>query len=223
MHYELHWEILITQTPFILEGLWATLWISVISMVLALTVGVFIVFFRISRYRPFRYAAIAWIEFWRGVPLLVSLIWFTYGIAAILGIRFNPYVAGVLILGLNAAAYQAEIYRSGIGAVPKGQHEASRSLGLSYGKTMRFVILPQTLRIVLPPTVNNFVTLIKNSVLVSVIGIYELMLITQQLVSNTFRPFELYTVMAAIFLLIILFFSWLGAIAERWSKRSGKL
>jgi His/Glu/Gln/Arg/opine family amino acid ABC transporter permease subunit len=223
MRYELHWEILITQTPFILEGLWTTLWISVTSMALALIFGIFIVLFRISRRRSFRYVAITWIEFWRGIPLLVALVWFTYGIAAIIGIRFDPYIAGILILGLNAAAYQAEIYRAGIEALPKGQHEASRSLGLSYRKTMRFVILPQAFRIILPPTVNNFVTLIKNSVLVSVIGIYELMLITQQVVSNTFRPFELYTVMAAIFLLIILFFSWLGGIAERWSKRAGTL
>jgi His/Glu/Gln/Arg/opine family amino acid ABC transporter permease subunit len=184
-------------------------------MFLAMAIGLFLAICQLSSIRPIRYVAILWMEFWRGVPLLVLLIWFFYGVGALLGIDWSPWFAGAVILSLNYGAYLSEIYRAGINAIPTGQRQAAKALGLSNWLVLRLIIVPQAFRITIPPLINNFVGLLKDSSLVSVIGLFDLMRMTQQAVTYTYRPFELYTVATIIYLVMIVAASAFGRLVER--------
>jgi His/Glu/Gln/Arg/opine family amino acid ABC transporter permease subunit len=190
-------------------------------MALAIVFGILLALLRLSRFRLLRWVAGAWMEFWRGVPVLVLLIWLFYGIGAFFGLGWSPWLAGTLILAFVYGAYLSEVYRAGIEAVPRGQRQAARALGFSNAKTMRHVVVPQALRITVPPVVNNFVGLLKDSALVSVIGLFDLMRMTQQAVTYTYRPFELYTVATGMYLVGILSISSLGQWLERRVRIAG--
>ena len=146
---------------------------------------------------PFR--LFAWL--FMGTPLLLQLFLIYFGLIEI-GIDLAPFVAGVIGLGLHFAVYNADIIESGIRAVDKGQHEGARTLGLSKGQTIRKIVVPQALRSVLPPIGNNMIALLKDSALVSIIGVAELTLASQLAISKTFRPFEFYLAAAAFYYVI---------------------
>lgn len=187
--------------PILAKGAWTTLKISVASMILAVVVGLILALMRMYGNFIFRWSAIAYIELVRGTPLLIQLFFIFYALPHV-GIKFSPFVAAILGLGLNYAAYEAENYRAGIQAIPKAQIEAATALGFTRRHTLRYVILPQASRIVLPPITNDFISLLKDSSLVSVITMVELTKLYGQLAS-TYYDFLGTGIMVAIFYLLL--------------------
>lgn len=200
MGYDFHFEAVFQQWQWIARGLAMTLYISVASMALALVLGLAVALCSLSRIGPLRFAAHVYVQVFRGIPLLVFIIWMYYGVSMVVGINFNPITAGILCFTLQYGSWLSEIYRGGIQAVGRGQREAALSLGLSDPQTFGSVVLPQAIRIVLPGIANMFVGMVKDSSLVSVIGVFELMRQAQLAASLTFRPFEFYTVTAAVYI-----------------------
>ena len=154
---------------FLLPTVPATLKITLLSFALALFLGILVGMVRMSRRFPWTWLGRAWVDGIRGVPLLVLIFFVYFGLGRVLNLP--QFVAGVLAIGICYSAYVGETVRAGIQAVPRGQWEAARSLGLSYPRTMRHVVLPQAARIVIPPVVNDFIACLKDSSLVSIIGL----------------------------------------------------
>ncbi len=180
-----------------------TLLLALFTVIIGVCIGLVLVLGRISTKRYFRFAASFYVEFIRGTPILVQLFIIYYGlpflgitfydneaVSSIIGIGLAEFIPGVIALGINSGAYVCEIFRSGIQSVDKGQTEAARSLGLSQRQTMQHVVFPQALRTALPALGNEFVVVIKESSIVSVIGIADLMYKANVIRGNTFLPFE---------------------------------
>lgn len=187
--------------PPLLKGALVTIEVSLLAFALALALGLLLGVARLSRIWPLRWLAAAYIQFIRGTPLLLQLF-VIYYVLPYGGVVLPPFIAGVAGLSINYAAYMAEVFRSGIGAVPAGQWEAASALGMSRGLMMRRIILPQAVRIIIPALGNFFVSIFKDSSLVSVITMRDLMLSGQLLASATFRHFEIFTLVALIYFAI---------------------
>ncbi len=184
----------------LLQGLWVTLWLSAASSIVALVVGLFAGLARLSKNYTLRSLAGIYVEIIRGTPLLVQIYIAYYFIGRIYGLDRN--ICGIMALGLFAGAYVAEIIRAGIQAIPKGQSEAARSLGMTSMQTMLDIILPQAFKKILPPMAGQFISLIKDSSLVSIIAITDLTKAGREIVSSTFATFEVWLVVAAMYFLI---------------------
>ncbi|WP_088893674.1 ABC transporter permease subunit [Leptolyngbya ohadii] len=200
---------IVNAMPALLAGALITIILAAISVILGLVLGSLIAIARLSHTKPIRWAARAYIDFFRGTPLLVQLFMVYFGIPALLqglGLQFSfdRFFAAVLALSLNAAAYMAEIVRGGIQSIETGQTEAAQSLGMDSTQTMRHIIFPQALRRMLPPLGNEFITLLKDTSLVAVIGFEELFRQGQLIVATTYRPFEIYAAVALIYLVLTL-------------------
>jgi len=189
---------LVTFLPTLLKGAGITVGISVVSMAIAATLGLFLTLVRLYGTRWMAAFATAYIEFYRGTPLLVQLYILYYGLPNI-GITLSPLAAAFIGLGMCYAAYEAELYRAGINAVPKGQMESALSLGMSRNRALRWVVLPQALRIATPGITNDFIALFKDSSLVSVIAMVELTKTYNILAATTLRFFELGLVVAILY------------------------
>jgi ectoine/hydroxyectoine ABC transporter permease protein EhuD len=193
-----NFELIKEVTPMLLKGAILTVEITFCAMLLALVVGLFLGLGRISK-NKFIYAGVtSYIEVIRGTPLLVQLFIIYYALPDY-GIYLSPFLAGTVGLGMCYAAYVAEIYRSGIQAIPKGQTEAALSLGMRKRKAMRRIILPQAIKIILPTITNNFISMLKDSSLCSVITVVELMRRAQIIVASNFRTMEVYLLVAFIY------------------------
>lgn len=203
-----------TLLPPLADGVVVTVTVSLLSYLFALGLGLLVGLARMSRYWPIRLIADLYIQFIRGTPLLLQLF-FLYYVLPYAGIVLSPFVAGVLGLSLNYSAYMAEVFRSGVAAVPKGQSEAGMSLALTHVQLMRFVVIPQAIRIVVPPIGNFFVAIFKDSALVSVITMKDLMFSGQLLASSTFRHVEIFTLVAIIYLML----SYPAAKLVEWVER----
>ncbi len=204
--------------PLFLEGAALTLATSLLAMALAVLLGVSLALSRRHGPAPLRWLAVAYTEFFRGTPLLIQLTMIYFGLPE-LGVKLDPFVAGVLALGLNYAAAEAENYRAGLESVPSGQHEAATVLGLSTAQTLRHVIAPQALRIALPPMTNDFIALLKDSSLVSIVTLTELTKTYVNLASSTRDHLGLGVLVAGLYLLLGLPFARLARLAERWFGR----
>jgi ectoine/hydroxyectoine ABC transporter permease protein EhuD len=187
--------------PYLLVGAMTTIELTILSMALALVAGLALALMRLSRSPLLRSLSGAYIEIIRGTPLLVQLFIIYYGLPQY-GIRLEAFTAGVIGLSINYSAYLAEVYRAGILAIDKGQWEAGGSIGLSRAALLQHVIVPQAARIVLPPVGNYFISMLKDSALVSTISIVELMRAAQLRVAITFRAMDIYLVTALIYLLM---------------------
>ena len=214
MDYTFHFEVFETYWTWIAKGLWITIYISIISMFIALIIGLIISIFRLSRINILVIFSKTYIEIFRGIPLFVFIIWLYYGLAMVSGINFEPITAGIICLSMQHGGYLAEIYRAGIQAVARGQWEASFSLGFSIINTFARIIFPQAVKIIIPPIANMFIGLLKDSALVSIIGVNELMRQSQIATSLTFRPFEFYTVTAIIYIILTLCLSQIAKFLE---------
>ena len=214
MDYTFHFEVFETYWTWIAKGLWITIYISLIAMFFALLIGLLVAILRLSKIYSLVFISKIYIEFFRGIPLFVFIIWLYYGLAMVSGINFDPITAGIICLSMQHGGYLAEIYRSGIQAVAKGQWEASFSLGFSIVNTFLKIIFPQAVKIIIPPTANMFIGMLKDSALVSIIGVNELMRQSQIATSLTFRPFEFYTVTAAIYIVLTLGLSQIAKYVE---------
>lgn len=191
-----------------------TMEISLLSMLLAVTFGFALALLRVYTPAPFSWLAVGYIEFVRGTPVLIQLFFIFYGLPSV-GIKLSPFVAGVLGLGLNYAAYEAENYRAGILAVPHAQMEAALALGMTRWQAIRHVIAPQAIRLVLPPVTNDFISLLKDSSLVSVITLVELTKAYGQVATTYYDYFGTGIIVAIIYLLLGLPFVRLA----RWMER----
>lgn len=191
-----------------------TLQISILAMVLAVTLGLFIALVRLYAPPFFSRLALTYVEVIRGTPLLIQLYIIFYGLPHI-GIKLSPFFAAVLGLGLNYAANEAENYRAGMTSIPHSQHDAAYALGMSRFESLRHIIIPQAVRVVIPPVTNDFIALIKDSSLVSVITLIELTTIYSQLASTYFDYLGVGLLAAAVYFLIGLPFARLSRYAER--------
>jgi polar amino acid transport system substrate-binding protein len=171
--------------PLLLRGAATTVELSVLGMAVAVIIGLGVVLLRLYGVAPVRWLAQAYVEIIRGTPLLIQLFLIYYGLPEI-GIRLNPFLAGVLGLGLNYAASEAENYRAGIQAIPHGQTEAALAIGMSRWQLLRHIVLPQALRLVIPPVTNDFIAMFKDSSIVSVITMVELTKVYGMLAMSTY-------------------------------------
>lgn len=214
---------------FFLDGAKITLLLAVLTIFFGVIFGILLALMRISHNPILKTISAAYIEFIRGTPIMVQLFIVYYGLSFIgitfpdinvLGSSFPDLMAGVTALSINSAAYVAEIVRAGIQAVDKGQMEASRSLGLTYFMSMKSIILPQAIKNILPALGNEFIAIIKESSIVSIIGIHELMYNTDMVRGNTFKPFEPLIVTAGIYFIITFSLSTIVRTLERRLKTS---
>jgi polar amino acid transport system permease protein len=194
-------DFIIQMLPYLLAGAVTTIKLTFISMALALALGLAVALMRLSRSRLARTVSGAYVEVIRGTPLLVQLFIIYYGLPQY-GVRFDAFTAGVLGLALNYGAYLAEVYRSGILAIDKGQWEAAGSIGLSRSALFRYIIMPQAARIILPPVGNYFISMLKDSALVATISVVELMRAAQLRVAITFRAMDIYLLVAFLYFLM---------------------
>lgn len=203
------------NVKFLLSGLYYTVLLSVTAIVISILVGLAIALPGLSK-RPFlRGINRTYVELVRAVPILVLILWVYYGLPQVTGLSISVFWAGVIALALSDSAFEAEIFRAGIQSIDKGQYEASHSISLSYIDTMRFVILPQAIRRILPALGNQLVYMLKMSSLVSVIGMQELTRKANELVVVEYRPLEIYTFLVLEYLVLIL----LVSAGVRWLER----
>ena len=205
--------------PYILMGAWATLWLTAVSMVCGLALGFGIALMRRSAHRWLAGAAGFYVWFFRGTPLLVQLIVIYTGLPQ-LGIKFSVIQSALIGLSLNEAAYLAEIIRAGIDAVPKGQVRAARALGMRERQIMRYIVMPQALRIIVPPLGNSVNGLLKTTSITSVISMEELLRRTQVLIQERFEVLELFSVAALYYLAITTAWQFVQRRIERYAGRS---
>ncbi len=205
----------LSNLKFLLDGLYYTLLISVCAIFISIFVGLLIALPGLSAKRRWRGLNRCYVEIVRAVPILVLILWVYYGLPQLADISISVFWAGVLALALSDSAFEAEIFRAGIQSIDKGQYEAAHSISLNYVDTMRFVILPQAIRRVLPALGNQLVYMLKMSSLVSVIGLQDLTRRANELVVTEYRPLEVYTILVLEYLFLILIVS----AGVRWLER----
>jgi len=224
------WRYLLEPSAVYLHGMWLTLSLSVISQTLGTLIGLLAALGRTSRLSVIRLAIGLYVWVLRGTPLLVQIVFIYTALAAGNVLRFEDLNLGffvlpgnvqaaIVALSLNEGAYMTEIIRAGISAVDVGQTEAAKSLGMTYWKYMRRIILPQAARVIIPPLGNEFNAMLKNTTLVSVIGVPELLMATEMVTSATFRVFELYSVVALYYLTLTTLW---GMVQQRIERRFGE-
>jgi cystine transport system permease protein len=205
--------------PLMLQGAGYTLLFALASMAGGLAIGFPVALLRLAPWALLRWPAALYVSIMRGTPLLVQIFVIYYGLPSV-GIEFAPVTAGVLALSLNAGAYLSESVRGAIASIGQGQWRAGFSLGLGFGQTLVHIVLPQALRVAVPSMSNTLISLIKDTSLVSVIALTELMLATKEAIAASFRPLPLYIAAAAIYWVLSLFFEGLQRRAERRLERA---
>ena len=219
MEVQALWELMREAAPVMLRGAGYTVLFALAAMLGGLLIGFPVAVLRILPYRVLRWPASVYVSLMRGTPLLVQMFVIYYGLPSV-GIEFTPVTAGILALSLNSGAFLSESLRGAIAAVSKGQWAASYSLGLGYWRTLYHVVLPQALRIAVPAMSNTLISLIKDTSLVSVITMTELMLSTKEVIATTFRPLPLYLAAAVIYWILSLLFEALQRRAEQRLNRA---
>lgn len=205
---------------YLLPAVPQTIRISLAAFLLALILGTLIGIMRTSGGRLPRAISLAYVDTLRGIPLLVQVFFLYFGLGRLLNL--DRYPAGVIAIGVGYSAYIGETVRAGIQAIPQGQWEAARSLGLSDARCLRHIILPQAMRIVIPPVLNDFVACLKDSSLVSIIGLRELTRAGREYYSSTFSDFQTWTVVALLYLAMTLVLTRLSALLERRLRPEGR-
>ena len=196
-----------SNLKFLIDGLGYTIALSICAIVISIVIGLLIALPGLAKGRAPRTMNRVYVECFRAIPILVLLLWVYYGLPVVLDIGITAFWAGVVALAISDSAFEAEIFRGGIQSISKGQIEAADSVGLSYYDKMRYVILPQAIRRILPPLGNQLVYMLKMSSLVSVIGLSELTRRANELVVTEYRPLEVYTILVLEYLILILIVS----------------
>lgn len=217
---------------FVRDGIWVTIYVTLLSFFLVLIFGLIGGLGRLSRNWLINGIATIYVEIIRGIPVLVQLMFWYFAVPAIIrglgtnlnlpalaGFKTNP--VGMAVLGLTVcyAAYMSEVYRAGIQSISRGQMEAARSLGMTYFQAMRYVILPQAIRVILPPVGNEFITLLKDSSLISVVAVPDLTRRGREFMASTLTPIETWSMIALLYLVLTLF----SARIVNWIERKTKL
>ncbi|CCQ98338.1 glutamine transporter subunit; membrane component of ABC superfamily [[Clostridium] ultunense Esp] len=197
-------EVVFQSLGVLFYGLWMTIAITVISLFIALILGLFTALMKLSKSKILKMISNTYINIIRGTPLLVQVFYVYFALPSLLGFRIDAWTAAITALSLNAGAYIAEVFRSGIQAVSKGQYEAALAQGMTTRQTMQYVILPQAIRIVIPSLLNQFIITLKDTSLVSVIGFEELARKGQIVIATSYAAFEIWTVVALMYLATVL-------------------
>ncbi|PKR86451.1 amino acid ABC transporter permease [Heyndrickxia camelliae] len=211
-------SLLAESLPSLLTATLMTIVLAVVSMLIALVLGFFTALARISKIQVLKAIASIYVSIFRGTPLLVQIFVIYYGLPQI-DIQLEPIPSGILALSLNAGAYLSESFRAALLSVDRGQHEAAVSLGMTYGQMMRRIIIPQSIRIAIPTMSNTYIILIKDTSLVSVITVTELLQMSSLIIAKTFEPLTIYLIAAAIYWVVITFFT---VLLDRMEKRTSK-
>lgn len=211
-------DLVMSALPLLLMGAGVTVKITAISVALGIVIGLFVGIARICHSKPLRVLAAVYVDFLRGTPLLVQIFLMYFALPVVTGQRIDPFLAAIASCSINSGAYVAEIFRAGIQSIDDGQMEAGRSLGMSWGQTMRYVIVPQAFKRVIPPLGNEFIALLKDSSLVSVIGFEELTRRGQLIIARTYGSLEIWTCVAVIYLIMTITISRFVAYLERRYK-----
>lgn len=215
---QFNFDLVMNSFPLLLVGAGVTIKITALSVALGVVIGLFVGIARISRIKILRVLAAIYVDFFRGTPLLVQIFLVYFALPVITGQRVDPFVAAIGSCGINSGAYVAEIFRAGIQSIDKGQMEAGRSLGMTWVQTMRYIIVPQAFKRVIPPLGNEFIALLKDSSLVSVIGFEELTRRGQLIIAKTYGSLEIWISVAVIYLAMTLTISRFVAYLERRYK-----
>lgn len=208
-------ELIQRALPILLMGAGVTIEITAFSVAIGFFIGLFVGIARISQFKILRIMAAVYADCIRGTPLLVQIFLIYFALPMAIGQRVEPFIAAVAACGINSGAYVSEIFRAGIQAIDVGQMEAGRSLGLTWWKTMRFIILPQAFKNILPPLGNEFIAMLKDSSLVSVIGFEELTRCGQLIIAQTYGSFEIWMTVAVLYLIMTMAISRIVAFLEK--------
>lgn len=211
-------EILTNSFPVLMQGLRMTLIISISSILFAMVIGLVVSLMRLSGVKVLDLISKTYVDIIRGTPLIIQAFFLYFGVPDLLNIRIDNLTAGIIIMSLNAGAYMSEVFRGGILSVPYGQTEAARSLGLSNAKTMRKVIIPQAVKNMVPAFINQMIISLKDTSLLSVIGLGELTQRGQIVVAATYNSFEIYFIIGVMYFVLIKLISLLGDFVERKLK-----
>ena len=203
MHYQWDFALLLRYAPLFWRGVLVTLAYTGATILIGLLIGLAVGLGRLSKSRLLNIPLIAFIEAFRCTPLLVQIVWFYYALPVLLGIQIPAVAAGVLTLSCYTGAFYAEIFRGGIVSIEQGQWDAARALGLRRWDVMRRVILPQAVRRMIPPFVNQSITQLKNTSLISTIAVPDLLYNGTLITADTYRPLEVYTVVAVIYFALL--------------------
>ena len=198
MSYEWHWEVLWESLPILLEGVWITVLASVVSMLAALLLGLLVALARLAG-GVASAVAYVYVEFFRNSPQLMIVVWVFTVLPLVTGITLSPLLSGIVALALNLSAFVAEVYRAGLTSIPAGQTQAALALGMTRAQLYRRVLLPQAVARVIPPLGSYWVSLFKDTSLLAVIGVAELMYQGRLVATDTYRPVEILTGVALIY------------------------
>lgn len=215
-------DLVVRSFPLLLLGAGVTVQITAFSVSVGLLIGMIVGIARLSKTWIIKASAAVYVDFIRGTPLLVQIFLIYFALPIILGTRIDPFIAAITACSINSGAYVAEIFRGGIQSIDKGQMEAGRSLGLTWWQTMQHIILPQAFKRIIPPLGNEFIAMMKDSSLVSVIGFEELTRRGQLIIARTYGSFEIWLSVAFIYLIMTFTISRLVDYLERRYKIDDK-
>ena len=214
-------DILVQTFPTFTKAMLQTVEVTILSLIFATVLGVVFCLFKMSKFKPLQWLANIYISIIRGTPLMVQMLFIYFGVSMAIratiapDFRWNLTVAGVVIMSLNAGAYMTELIRGGIEAIDKGQMEAARSLGLSYGQAMKKIIMPQAFRMMLPSIINQFIITLKDTSLLSVIALRELTQNTRIIVANNMEYFIMYAIVGIYYWVIVTILSEVAKLIEK--------
>lgn len=210
-----NFQLILDSLPLLLSGALITIEITALAVGIGFFIGLCVGVARLSSIKLLKYMAIVYADTIRGTPLLIQIFLIYFAIPMIIGRQIDPFAAAVVACSINSGAYVSEIFRAGIQAIDKGQMEAARSLGLSWWQAMRFIILPQAFSKILPPLGNEFIAMLKDTSLVSVIGFEELTRRGQLIIAKTYGSFEIWSTVALIYLVMTVSISQLVSFLEK--------
>ena len=210
-----NWSLIADNLPLLLQGALVTIKITAFSVAAGFIIGMLASIANLSSFKPLRWLVRIYVDVVRGTPMLVQIFLIYFALPQIIGQRIDPFIAAVTACSLNSGAYMSEIFRAGIQSINKGQMEAGLSLGLSWAQTMRYIVMPQALKAIIPPLGHEFIAMLKDSSLVSVIGFEELMRRGQLIIAKTYASAEIWTAVAIIYLVMTQVISHFIAYLER--------
>ncbi|MBR0653202.1 amino acid ABC transporter permease [Roseomonas terrae] len=219
MEHGWDFAFLLEQRDFILRGLMGTLRLAATCVVAGVVLGLLFASAQLSRFAPLRLLGVAYVEFFRNIPVLVQIFWCYFTLPILTGMQPNAFSAAAVAISLYAGAYLAEIFRSGIQSIERGQWEAARAIGFGHLALMRWVVLPQAVRAVVPPLTNQVMEIVKTTTVASTIAYGEILYSAKVLSDQEFRPIESYTAVGIFFIVTLTFVSLLSSWLERRLRR----
>lgn len=218
------WNFLavLSDLDLLLSGLVNTLTVTALALVFGIPMGLMLALSRLSSFRPLSGIAAFIVEFFRTTPPLVQLFWFFFALPILVDVRMTPLIAAVVTFSIQSSAFFAEIFRGGIQSIDKGQWEGAKAIGMTRTQSLRRIILPQAVKRMIPAFMERSIELLKTTTLVSTVAYADLMFQANELAQKTFRPLEVYTIVAVIYLVLIFVFSQISIWIEHRLARSGE-